>query len=145
MCNSARIAGALANQMDKEGYTPLHMAAGYLHSEACSALLAGGADPGRRDRQGRDVPDLLDSLRDKMTGAAAGAQRMRLEEVNKSLIYFEYEDVAPAALLNKRTVDGAVQYLVSWRDDVEDSWVPAALISEEVQPHSCLTRIQLLG
>jgi signal recognition particle 43 kDa protein len=125
-------AGALVDVSDKEGYTPLHMATGYFHTDACTALLAGGADATLQDRQGRDIAALLDSLREKMTSAAAAPQRMRLEEVNKALIYFEFEDVAPAALLDRRTVDGNIEYLVQWRDDVEDTWVPAHLISDEV-------------
>lgn len=35
------------------GYTPLHMAAGYMHTSTIAALLAGGADPEQEDRQGR--------------------------------------------------------------------------------------------
>lgn len=117
---------------DTEGYSPLHMAAGYCHKDACTALLAGGADANLQDRQGRDVAALLDSLREKMTSAAAAPQRMRLEEVSKALIYFEYEDVAPAAVLDSRTVDGNLEYLVQWRDAVEDSWVPVHHVSDEV-------------
>ena len=76
-------AGAFANAADKEGYTPLHMAAGYLHNAVCTSLLAAGADPLRKDRQGRDIPGLLDSLREKMNTAAAIQNRMRLEEVRR--------------------------------------------------------------
>ena len=35
------------------GYTPLHMAAGYMHTTTIAALLQGGADPEQQDRQGR--------------------------------------------------------------------------------------------
>jgi hypothetical protein len=35
------------------GYTPLHMAAGYMHTTTIAALLAGGADPEQEDRQQR--------------------------------------------------------------------------------------------
>lgn len=75
-------AGALVDVQDPEGYTPLHMAAGYLHSDSVNALLAGGADMTRPDRQGRDVCSLVDTLRGRMTSASAIQQRMRLEEVS---------------------------------------------------------------
>jgi hypothetical protein len=128
----SRVAGAFVDVADKEGFTPLHMAAGYLHNEVCTALLAGGADISKKDRQGRDISALLDSLREKMTSASAIKQRMRLEEVNKALTYFTYEDVAPAAVLASRKVEGQKQYLVQWRDDSEDSWVAEEFVSAEV-------------
>lgn len=117
---------------DKEGFTPLHMAAGYLHNDVCTALLAGGADISKKDRQGRDISALLESLREKMSSASAIKQRMRLEEVSKAVTYFSYEDVAPAAVLALRKVEGQKQYLVQWRDDFEDSWVAEEFMSAEV-------------
>eukprot|EP01025_Chloroclados_australasicus_P041405 TRINITY_DN4385_c0_g1_i2.p1 TRINITY_DN4385_c0_g1~~TRINITY_DN4385_c0_g1_i2.p1 ORF type:complete len:163 (+),score=31.06 TRINITY_DN4385_c0_g1_i2:154-642(+) len=68
-----------------------------------------------------------------MSSANAINQRMRLEEVNRALTYFVYEDVAPAAVLDKRESDGQVQYLVKWRDGSDDSWVPESMTSEEVR------------
>jgi hypothetical protein len=65
------------------------------------------------------------------------SQRMRLEEVNKALTYYAYEDVAPAAVLDRRRVAGAVQYLVAWRDGAEDAWVGAEFVSEEVRARAC--------
>lgn len=51
-------------------------------------------------------------------------------------MYFEYEDVAPAAVLRKRNPaigeEGPVMYLVRWRDGSEDSWLPADFLSSEV-------------
>lgn len=35
------------------GYTPLHMAAGYLHTTTVDALIQAGADPEQEDAQGR--------------------------------------------------------------------------------------------
>jgi hypothetical protein len=78
---SAALAGADVDVQDPEGYTPLHMAAGYLHVESVEELLKGGADITRSDRSGRDVRTLVDSLRERMTSANAINQRMRLEQV----------------------------------------------------------------
>ena len=125
--------GGDVNAADRDGYTPLHMAAGYLHNSVCTALLAAGADATIKDRQGRDIPGLLDSLRDQMKSASAIQNRMRLEEVSKALVYFTYEDVAPAAVLADRKVGGQTQYLIAWRDGAEDAWVPADFVSEEVR------------
>jgi signal recognition particle protein len=38
---------------DKEGYTPLHMAAGYMHTGSMTVLLEAGADPTLRDNKGK--------------------------------------------------------------------------------------------
>jgi hypothetical protein len=62
---------------------------------------------------------------------------MRLRKVTKVLIHDKYDGVAPAALLDRRTVDGNVEDLVQWRDAVEDLWVPDHLISDEVCPLGC--------
>ena len=61
--------------------------------------------------------------------------------MNKALTYFTYEDVAPAAVLSHRKVGGKTQYLVAWRDDAEDSWVPEDMVSEEV----CSTALAKVG
>lgn len=58
-------------------------------------------------------------------------------QVAKALTYFQFEDVAPAAVLRKRTPavgdDSPVMYLISWRDDSPDSWVPEEFVSDEVR------------
>ena len=76
-----RCAGADVDVQDPEGYTPLHMAAGYLHVETVEELLNAGADLTRSDRSGRDVRTLVDNLRERMGSASAIQQRMRLEQV----------------------------------------------------------------
>ena len=40
---------------DKDGYTPLHIAAGYLHEQTVSVLMTNGADPTLEDNSGRSV------------------------------------------------------------------------------------------
>lgn len=63
-------------------------------------------------------------------------------QVSKALMYFLYEDVAPAAVLRKRKPaigeDGPTMYLVRFRDGSEDSWLPAEFLSEEVRFHIAL-------
>lgn len=65
-------------------------------------------------------------------------QRCRVRvQVAKALTYFQYEDVVPAAVLRKRTPavgdDSPTMYLIRWRDDVPDSWVPEEFVSDEVR------------
>ncbi len=52
-------AGADPNAWDKEGVTPLHLAARFGHAEAINALLDGGSDPGARDKHDRIPFDLI--------------------------------------------------------------------------------------
>jgi hypothetical protein len=51
--NSPCPAPAFLPWLPPAGYTPLHMAAGYMHTNTIAALLKGGADPEQEDRQGR--------------------------------------------------------------------------------------------
>ena len=44
---------------DSEGYTSLHIAAGYLNTETVETLLGAGADPEEEDDSGRSVRSLL--------------------------------------------------------------------------------------
>jgi hypothetical protein len=75
-------AGADPDLQDREGYTPLHMAAGYSQTASMMALLEADADPLLRDGKGQDVPLLIDGLRAKMPPVAQLLQRrMALEQV----------------------------------------------------------------
>ena len=47
----------------RTGYTPLHMAAGYLHTPMVQLLMAAGADADIKDREGRSVIDLVENLK----------------------------------------------------------------------------------
>lgn len=68
------------------GYTPLHMACGYMQTGAMSALLESGADPLIKDKQGRDVVLLVDNLRKSMPPSVGALQRiMALEQVASGL------------------------------------------------------------
>ena len=46
---------ANALHQDQDGYTPLHIAAGYLHERVISVLMQSGADPSLEDNSGRSV------------------------------------------------------------------------------------------
>jgi hypothetical protein len=64
------------------GYTPLHMACGYMQTGAMSTLLEAGADPLVKDKQGRDVVTLVENLRRSMPPSMGALQRiMALEQV----------------------------------------------------------------
>jgi len=47
--------GAEIDALDQDGYTPLHIAAGYLHEQVISVLMKSGADPSLEDNSGRSV------------------------------------------------------------------------------------------
>ena len=71
-----------------DGYTPLHMAAGYLHVDMVKLLLRYGADPEQPDAKGRSPLELVEDLRrqyEVMNSPALLARRMALEEVAKVL------------------------------------------------------------
>ena len=58
-------AGADVAWPDKDGYSALHMAAGYVHSPVVQALLAAGADPEQEDKSGRSPLSLVQGLLEK--------------------------------------------------------------------------------
>ena len=77
-----RIAALL---QDKEGYTPLHIAAGYLNRGVVRLLLSAGADPELEDRQGRSALDLIVALKENTpTTPDFFARRGALDEVAKA-------------------------------------------------------------
>jgi signal recognition particle protein len=70
---------------DKEGYTPLHIAAGYLNRGVVRLLLAAGADPELQDKQGRSALDLIVSLKENTPNTAEFfTRRSALDEVAKA-------------------------------------------------------------
>lgn len=123
------------------GYTPLHMASGYLHTPVILALLEGGADPEQQDRQGRSPLELVESLRAALpiNNPSAVPRRVALEEVLKVLTDNLFEDVEPVAVLDSRfpeaEKDGVVkekEYLVKFADEEEPQWVASKYVSQEV-------------
>jgi hypothetical protein len=80
------------------------MAAGYLHNAVCTALLAAGAEPSLRDRQGRDIPGLLDSLRDKMTSAQARASFLLFSWLQAQALQMSFSDEACPPLLTSASL-----------------------------------------
>ena len=134
--------GAEVDLGDKEGYTPLHMAAGYLHTSTIYALIEGDADPEQQDLQGRSPLELVESLRAALPpgNPATAGRRLALEEVLKVLVDNLFEDVLPEAVLDCRDVEsegekgntGAKEYLVKFPDEEEPIWVPEKYVSEDV-------------
>jgi signal recognition particle 43 kDa protein len=52
-----------SGEQDKVGYTPLHIAAGYLNKSIVRILLEAGADPEAKDKQERSPLDLVLALK----------------------------------------------------------------------------------
>ena len=76
---------ALLTLQDKDGYTPLHIAAGYLTRGVVRLLLAAGADPELSDRQGRSALDLVVSIKQNTpTTPDFFARRGALDDVVKA-------------------------------------------------------------
>ena len=134
--------GAEVDLGDQEGYTPLHMASGYLHTSTICALLEGGADPEQEDRQGRSPLELVESLRDALPAGnpATAARRLALEDVLKVLVDNLYEDVEPEAVLDCREEEieeegekqRGTEYLVKFSDEQDPVWIAEKYMSEEV-------------
>ena len=144
---------------DKEGYTPLHIAAGYLNRGVVRLLLAAGADPELQDKQGRSALDLIVALKENTPNTAEFfTRRGALDEVAKACALLRscmlllilvltccrclaqelekqlFEELEPRAILDKRGggegEDAApLEYLVHWGDGSENTW--------EVRQHVC--------
>ena len=72
-------------RQDKDGYTPLHIAAGYLNRGVVRLLLAAGADPELQDKQGRSALDLIVALKENTPNTAEFfTRRGALDEVAKA-------------------------------------------------------------
>ncbi|KAK9828851.1 hypothetical protein WJX72_002407 [[Myrmecia] bisecta] len=127
-------AGAEVDLGDKEGYTPLHMASGYFHVSTVQALIEAGADPEVEDSKGRNIVQLVESLRETMPLVPETlGRRMALEDVAGCLTENLFEDVEPIQILDARTTDnGTREFLVQWPDGVEDSWVAEKFVAEDV-------------
>ncbi|GFH11337.1 ANK_REP_REGION domain-containing protein [Haematococcus lacustris] len=115
-------------------YTPLHMAAGYMHTQAMAVLLEGGSDPQLRDNTGKDVVKLIDNIRGNMPlNVATIMQRLRLEEVCNALTDMVYEEVGITAILDERKADdGSREFLVSFSDGREDGWVAQRNVAADI-------------
>lgn len=127
-------AGADLNLSDKDGYTPLHMAVGYSHVACVMVLLDAGASPDIPDNQGRNVVQLVDSIRDSMPlSPQLASKRIALEEVSALLTGNLFEEVLPRKVLEARTLaNGKKEFLVQWMDGSEDSWVKQSDMAKDV-------------
>jgi signal recognition particle protein len=130
---------------DKEGYTPLHIAAGYLNRGVVRLLLSAGADPELSDRMDRSALDLIVALKQNTpTTPDFFARRGALDEVAKELETHLYEELEPRAILAKRTLPnpkagedpeagpGPTEYLVLWSDGSEETWEPERNVADDV-------------
>lgn len=97
VCKMLTEAGADPDLQDKDGYTPLHMAAGYMHTSAMSALLEAKANPQIKDNTGKDLIKLVENLRQGYPLTPANIQRrIALEQVASVLTDCVYEEVEPS-------------------------------------------------
>ena len=136
---------------DKDGYTPLHIAAGYLNRGVVRLLLAAGADPELQDKQGRSALDLIVALKENTPNTAEFfTRRGALDEVAKARAALQhrlaqlpflrrgpryaqelekqlFEELEPRAILAKRGGGEGedaqpLEYLVHWGDGAENTW-----------------------
>lgn len=126
--------GANIHWQDKDGFTALHIASGYVHTTVVKVLLEFGADPEAEDAQGRSVLQLAQQLLEKTPKAnpMQFARRMALDQVVKLLDEATFEEVEVEQVLDKRMVEGKIEFLVKWSDDSEDSWEPIENIGEDL-------------
>lgn len=120
---------------DKDGFTALHIASGYVHVNTVKALVELGADPDLEDAKGRSALSLSQELLDKTPKAnpLQFARRLAMDQVVKALDEVMYETVEVEQVLDKRFGDGELpEYLVKWSDDSENSWIPATDIGEDL-------------
>ena len=118
---------------DKDGYTPLHIAAGYLHEQTVSVLMRNPADPTLEDNSGRSVRctnstrwhvsiskfphqalSLVEALLQNTPATTAlFTKRLAMEAVLTTLRSYMFEEIVPRAIIDKRTTS-QTQYFVDW-------------------------------
>mmetsp|Transcript_9926 Transcript_9926/g.34606 ORF Transcript_9926/g.34606 Transcript_9926/m.34606 type:complete len:351 (+) Transcript_9926:96-1148(+) len=126
-------AGAKVDCADKDGYTPLHIAAGYMHAEIVNLLLNAGADAELEDNSGRSPLGLINNLLSQTsTDPMFLSRRALLEDVAKSLENAVFEELEPRSILESRTVDGEVRFLVDWYDQAQPQWLSEAAVADDV-------------
>ncbi|GLJ05629.1 hypothetical protein SUGI_0021770 [Cryptomeria japonica] len=127
--------GADLDKQDREGFTALHIASGYMKQGAVRVLVELGADLEIEDSRGRTpmalVQDLLAST--SPANPLQFARRLALEGVIKELENAVFEYVEVEQILDKRTgAGGTVEYLVKWKDNSSEEWLPAESIGEDL-------------
>jgi len=105
-------------RQDKDGFTALHIAAGYLHEKVVEVLVESGADPEIQDNTGRSPLDLVETLKRNIPATTVTfARRSVLESISHTIERFVYEEVPPAAIKGVRPAgDLGDEYLIEWLD-----------------------------
>ncbi|MEW5297785.1 MAG: hypothetical protein WDW36_000969 [Sanguina aurantia] len=144
-------AGADLDLQDVLGYTPLHMAAGYMYTAPMAVLVEAGADPEIKDSSGKDVVKLVDNLRSSMPLNLQTVQRrLALEEVSNVLTEKLYDEVEPLQILEVRQLSNEFvdpadpaaaakmtaaperQFLVAFGDGQPDEWVNECNVASDI-------------
>jgi len=121
-------------KQDCEGYTSLHIAAGYLNTETVEILLRAGADPEVEDDSGRSALNLVETLKAATPASTTTyTKRSRLETLSTLLRNYTFEEVVPSNIIDSRISDnGGVEYLVEWMDGYQESWVSELDVSDDL-------------
>jgi signal recognition particle protein len=119
---------------DCEGYTSLHIAAGYLNTETVETLLRAGADPELEDDSGRSALNLVETLKAATPASTTTySKRSKLETLSTLLRNYTFEEVVPSNIVDSRITDfGGVEYLVEWMDGYQESWVSELDVSDDL-------------
>lgn len=125
--------GAEIDALDQDGYTPLHIAAGYLHEQVISVLMKSGADPSLEDNSGRSALTLVETLLQNTPATTSlFSKRLAMEAVSSTLRSYMFEEIVPLSIIQKRPVASRDQFLVSWFDGFEPIWVDDVDVADDL-------------
>lgn len=147
----------LINAVDKDGYSPLHLSAGYMHCDFVLYMLECGADPELKDKAGRNVIDLLSDLWRRMPASPENLdKRIKLQEISDKIDCVLFEEILPEKILDRREISNEIndedtvdvsssssaksrlEYLIQWPESDQGptgtcSWEPAESLNSQLR------------